>query len=347
MPTSPSSWMCSGPAGSPWAPAPRSSRRRSRSTRMPRHALAVSSGTAALHLMCLAAGIGPGDEVIVPSLTFVATVNAVRYCGATPVFAEIAGITRAVAVRRGCRGRASRREPARSCTSPSAAIPATLGELAAIASRHDVALLLDAAHAVGTRLDGRQLGSYVLGAAHSFFSNKNLAVGEGGMVVTDDDALADACTSAALPRHDDAHLGSPPGTRLRATTSSTSASTTGSTSPALHWEPRGSRGSTPRTRAARRSPTATGPRSTGTCDLRCRRRPARRSANHLFAIVLEPGADRAAFRAALADRGVQTSVHYPAVHRVRDLPRRRCPTCPSPRTTPTYRDAAALRASDA
>src|SRR5215210_7266719 len=54
-----------------------------------RHAVAVSSGTAGLHLMCLAAGLAPGDEVIVPSLTFVATVNAIRYTGATPVFAEI------------------------------------------------------------------------------------------------------------------------------------------------------------------------------------------------------------------------------------------------------------------
>src|SRR5918998_1657774 len=55
------------------------------------HACAVSSGTAALHLMCLGAGLGPGDEVIVPSLTFVATANAVRYVGATPVFADVAG----------------------------------------------------------------------------------------------------------------------------------------------------------------------------------------------------------------------------------------------------------------
>ncbi|MDP8909515.1 MAG: aminotransferase class I/II-fold pyridoxal phosphate-dependent enzyme, partial [Chloroflexota bacterium] len=56
-----------------------------------RHAVAVSSGTAALHLICLASGLGPGDEVIVPSMTFVATVNAVRYTGATPVFADVAG----------------------------------------------------------------------------------------------------------------------------------------------------------------------------------------------------------------------------------------------------------------
>ena len=58
------------------------------------HAIAVTNGTAALHLICLAAGLGPGDEVIVPSLTFVATVNAIRYTGATPVFADVAGLDR-------------------------------------------------------------------------------------------------------------------------------------------------------------------------------------------------------------------------------------------------------------
>ena len=69
-----------------------------------RHALAVANGTAALHLICLAAGLGPGDEVIVPSLTFVATVNAIAYTGATPRFVDIAGARAAVAVGRGRRG---------------------------------------------------------------------------------------------------------------------------------------------------------------------------------------------------------------------------------------------------
>src|SRR5512133_1881851 len=58
-----------------------------------RHALAVANGTAALHLVCAAAGLGPGDEVVVPSMTFVATVNAIAYTGATPVFADVAGLT--------------------------------------------------------------------------------------------------------------------------------------------------------------------------------------------------------------------------------------------------------------
>ena len=95
-----------GPGGCPWARASEFEEPFAAYAGAP-HALAVS-GTAALHLMCLAAGLGPGDEVIVPSMTFVATVNAVRYTGATPVFADIAGLARAVAVGRRRRGRRSR-----------------------------------------------------------------------------------------------------------------------------------------------------------------------------------------------------------------------------------------------
>ena len=145
-----------------------------------RHALAVTNGTAALHLICLAAGLGPGDEVIVPSLTFVASVNAIAYTGATPVFAEIAALDRAVARRRRGRGgdhaahegdhdRRLRRPPRRdrraARRSPSA---------------RGLMLLEDAAHAIGVRLGGRHLGTFGAAGAFSFFSNKNLAVGEGG-----------------------------------------------------------------------------------------------------------------------------------------------------------------------
>ncbi len=276
------------------------------------HALAVSSGTAALHLMCLAAGIGPGDEVIVPSLTFVATVNAVRYCGATPVFAEIAGITEPWLSAQAVESLITPRTRAIMYVA-FGGHPGTLGELAAIASRHDVALLLDAAHAVGARLNERQLSSYVLGAAHSFFSNKNLAVGEGGMVVTNDDALAErvgrlrshGMTTLTWDRHrghasdydvvdlgfnyrlDEprAALGTARLARLEAEDTS-----------------RGQIADRYRAAFDGRVTTALPPA------------PGAQSANHLFAIVLEPAVDRAAFRASLADRLIQTSVHYPAVH---------------------------------
>ena len=145
-----------------------------------RHALGVANGTAALHLICLAAGLGPGDEVVVPSLTFVASVNAIAYTGATPVFADIAGPRDAMARRGRRRGRdhaAHAGDHGRRLRRPSGR-----DRRAARAGRGDRGLMLleDAAHAIGMRHDGRHLGTFGAAGAFSFFSNKNLAVGEGG-----------------------------------------------------------------------------------------------------------------------------------------------------------------------
>lgn len=152
-------------------------------------AVAVANGTAALHLACLAAGLGPGDEVVVPSMTFVATVNAIAYTGARPVFADIV----------------SPLEPWLSSESVEAAITdrtravmnmsygGHAGELVALEElcrRHGLMLLEDSAHALGTRLAGRSAGTFGKAGIFSFFSNKNLAVGEGGAVVTDDPEFA-------------------------------------------------------------------------------------------------------------------------------------------------------------
>ncbi|MEZ5120420.1 MAG: DegT/DnrJ/EryC1/StrS family aminotransferase [Solirubrobacterales bacterium] len=173
-----------------------------------RHAIAVASGTAALHLAYLAAGIGPGDEVIVPSYTFVATAAAVIACGATPVFADIAGAhdlsldpadverritprTRAVAVVH------------------FAGYPAPVDRFQALCDDRGLALIEDAAHAPAATLNGRALGTFGLAGCFSLFSNKVLSVGEGGVVVTDDAAAAQrmrllrshAMTTGTLQRH--------------------------------------------------------------------------------------------------------------------------------------------------
>jgi hypothetical protein len=155
-----------------------------------RHAVAVSSGTAALHLMYAACELGPGDEAIVPSMTFVATAAPLRHLGATPVFADIAG----------------EREPWLDPAAVEAAVgpatraivhmpygghPGELEALCALADRHGLLLLQDAAHAIGARVGERHVGAFGDCAAFSFFSNKNLAIGEGGMVATDDDAIAE------------------------------------------------------------------------------------------------------------------------------------------------------------
>ncbi|MDQ3677529.1 MAG: DegT/DnrJ/EryC1/StrS family aminotransferase, partial [Actinomycetota bacterium] len=154
-----------------------------------RHAIAVSSGTAALHLMCQASGLGPGDEVIVPSMTFVATVNAVRYTGATPVFADIAGPLEPWVSAQTCEEAVGPRTRAILYVAYGGHA-GSLADVTDVAQRHGITLLQDAAHAIGTRLEERPLGSIGRASAFSFFSNKNLAIGEGGMVTTDDDALA-------------------------------------------------------------------------------------------------------------------------------------------------------------
>ncbi|THV31978.1 DegT/DnrJ/EryC1/StrS family aminotransferase [Glycomyces paridis] len=152
------------------------------------HCVAVNSGTSALQLALMAMGIGPGDEVIVPSFSFAATANAVRLVGAEPVFADI--------------------EPDSFCLDPDAASalvgprtaavmpvhlyghPADMDRLGALAERHSLAVLEDACQAHGAQLAGRPVGSFGAAGAFSFYPTKNMHALEGGMVTTDDPQLA-------------------------------------------------------------------------------------------------------------------------------------------------------------
>jgi perosamine synthetase len=153
-----------------------------------RHAVAVNSGTSGLHLGLLAAGIGPGDEVIVPSFTFAATANSVALTGATPVFADI--------------------ESEYFCLDPdsvAAAVtdrtravmpvhlyghPASMQALGTLAAERGLKLFEDAAQAHGASLDGRPVGTFGEFAMFSLYPTKNMTSGEGGMVSTADDAVA-------------------------------------------------------------------------------------------------------------------------------------------------------------
>lgn len=154
-----------------------------------RHALAVTNCTAALHLAGLALGWGPGDEVIVPSLTFVATANAVRYTGATPVFADVVSESDFGL---------SADDAAERITPRTRAIvvvhyaghAADMPAIMALAEAHGLDVVEDVAHAPGALLDGRSLGTWGRIGCFSFFANKNMTTGEGGMVTTDDDELA-------------------------------------------------------------------------------------------------------------------------------------------------------------
>ena len=143
-----------------------------------KHALATANCTAALHLACMAAGLGEGDEVIVPSLSFVATANAVRYTGATPVFADIAAIDRPWLSARAAAAAIGERTKAIMGMSYGGH-PGETDELAALASERGVLMLEDAAHGLGGRSGSGPLGTLGAMGAYSFFSNKNLPVGEG------------------------------------------------------------------------------------------------------------------------------------------------------------------------
>ncbi len=173
-----------------------------------RHAIAVSSGTAALHLAYAAAGIGPGDEVVVPSFTFVATVNAVLYCGARPVFADIVGVENPSLDPDEVERRLTPRTRAVAVVH-FAGYPARVEALARLCEERGLALIEDAAHAVGAGFGDRRLGTFGRVGAFSFFSNKVLPVGEGGLLATDDDEVAGrarqlrshAMTSSSWDRH--------------------------------------------------------------------------------------------------------------------------------------------------
>lgn len=173
-----------------------------------KHAVAVSSCTAALHLAYLAAGVGPGDEVIVPAFTFVATAAAVLYCGATPVFADIVGLQDPGVDPDDVAAKITDRTKAVACVH-FAGYPAAADTLEALCADRGLALIEDTAHAPSATLGGRKLGTIGLAGAFSFFSNKILAVGEGGLLATDDDDVAalarsrrsHAMTSGTWDRH--------------------------------------------------------------------------------------------------------------------------------------------------
>ena len=144
------------------------------------HAVAVNSGTSALHLGLLAAGIEPGDEVIVPSFTFAATANSVAITGATPVFADIDPLTFTLspaAVEAAITPRTRAIMPVHLYGHP-----APMEALQAIADAHGLMLFEVAAQAHGATLHGRAVGSFGTFAAFSFYPTKNMTCGEGGMV---------------------------------------------------------------------------------------------------------------------------------------------------------------------
>lgn len=154
-----------------------------------KHAIAVNSCTAALHLALLAAGVGPGDEVITTPLTFAATANVIEHTGATPIFADIDRRTQILDPARV----AEKITPRTKAIVPVHMLgrPAPMDPLLDLARQHNLVIIEDAAHAVETVYRGRHVGTIGHFTAFSFYANKNVTTGEGGMLTTDDDAAAD------------------------------------------------------------------------------------------------------------------------------------------------------------
>jgi perosamine synthetase len=146
--------------------------------------LAVCNGTVAIHLACMALGLRPGQDVIVPALTFVATANAVTYCGANPVFADCDAATWNIT-----------RKSIEDAWTPNTAgviavhlygLPAPMREIAELCKERGAWLIEDCAQGFGAQIDGRYVGSFGDAASFSFFGNKIISTGEGGMVFVRD-----------------------------------------------------------------------------------------------------------------------------------------------------------------
>src|SRR5215218_7081984 len=155
-----------------------------------RHALAVANGTAALHLALLAAGVGPGDEVVVPSLNFVAAANTIVHTGAKPVFCDVCGLDDLNLDPEDLEAAVGERTKA-VVVLHYGGFPCDMDAVRALAERRGLLVIEDAAHAPGATYRGERCGSLGLVACFSFFSNKNLPIGEGGMIVTNDDGIAE------------------------------------------------------------------------------------------------------------------------------------------------------------
>jgi dTDP-4-amino-4,6-dideoxygalactose transaminase len=279
-----------------------------------KHTLAVTNATAALHLACLAVGVGPGDEVIVPSLTFVATANAVRYTGATPVFADIESLDWLNI------------SPAsiEACITPRtrailvvhyAGFACDMPAIMEIARRRNLHVLEDSAHAIGSELDGRMLGTWGSVGCYSFFSNKNMTTGEGGMLATDDDALAEklrilrshGMTSLSWDRHQ-GHAYSYDvvdlGYNYRIDEMRSAIGRVQLRKLPRGNERRGQLTALYRELLSELAPEVKMPfeevRGTG--------------CYHILPALLPEGTDRIRFMEAMKARGVQTSIHYPPVH---------------------------------
>ena len=283
------------------------------------HAVAVSNCTAALHLSLLACGVGPGDEVLCPTLTFVATANAVRYVGATPVFCESVGPHDLNLDPEDARAKVTPRTRAIMVVHY-AGYPADLPRLSALAEERGLALIEDCAHALVSTLHGRACGTWGRLGCFSFFSNKNATCGEGGAVLTQDAGLAErlrrlrshGMTSMTLDRqkgrafsYDVVDVGY--NFRLDEVRSSLLLAQLRRLPGFLAARGR---------HVALYAECLRGlPVTLPDFGWPQRSRPGDAVGYHILPVLLPPEADRLRVMAALREQGVQSSIHYPPIHR--------------------------------
>ena len=279
-----------------------------------KHAIAVNNATAALHLACMALSLGEGDEVILPSLTFVATANAVRYTGVTPVFADLESADWLCISPKAIEKKITARTKA-IMVMHYAGFACDMPAIMELAKRHNLYVIEDAAHAVGASLDGRALGCWGDLGCYSFFGNKNMTTAEGGMVLTNSDELAEkvrimrshGMTSLTWDRHK-GH-----------------ASTYDVVALGYNYridEIRAAIGieqlkKLPKGNARREFLTKRyHERLKQLCpDLGLPFEESRgQSSYHIFPVLLPEDVDKGAFREYLKEQGIQSSFHYPPVH---------------------------------
>jgi dTDP-4-amino-4,6-dideoxygalactose transaminase len=279
-----------------------------------RHAIAVANGTAALHLAYWALGIGRGDEVICPSLTFVATANAALYCDATPVFADVISLENCTIAPQAIRERIS---PRTRCITVMhyGGYPCDMDAICQIAGEHGVTVIEDACHAIGAEYKGKKCGTLGEVGCFSFFSNKNLVTGEGGMLVTNNADLAQklrqgrshGMTTMTWDRHQ-GHAHSYDVTTLGFNYRLDEMRAALGLAQIAKLEANNLRRQALTRRYRRNLDEVAG------VALPFRNHPLA-SAYHLFPILLPPECDRARFMQELKNRGIQTSIHYPPIHR--------------------------------
>jgi dTDP-4-amino-4,6-dideoxygalactose transaminase len=286
-----------------------------------KHAVAVANCTAALHLVLKACGIGPADEVLVPSYTFVASVNAILYQGAKPVFVDITSPHDLNLSISDLEAKITPRTAAILAVHM-AGYAADMGRIMDIAHRHGLAVIEDACHAIGANYQagpesafwGRKLGSIGAAGCFSFFANKNLATGEGGMIITDDPQIAESarrCRSHGMTKtswdrasgravdYDVVDLGY----NYRSTefTAALGLVQLGKLAKANKRRKLITRRYQQRLAEC---PFVTLPFADRQDD----------SAHHIFPILLSEASARPLFRKLLAEQEIQTSIHYPPVH---------------------------------